>query len=56
MPDVPIEREEISDKANTIQVAMYESDIDGHGDEGRGFDYEYFAAALERLGWTYNGS
>lgn len=44
-----------SDKAVAIEEAHHISDIDGYGDEGDGYDYDRFAAELERRGWVWAG-
>jgi hypothetical protein len=38
----------------TIFDAHMESDIDGWGDEGEGYDYGKFANELEKRGWVFS--
>lgn len=45
-----------SRRNQTVFEAHRDSDIDGYGDEGEGYDYEKFADALEAAGWQYHGS
>lgn len=40
-------------KAVIVAEAHAASDIDGHGDEGAGYDYAVFVKNLEAAGWSY---
>lgn len=53
--EAPTSDEPRTKRAETVKEAHHDSNIDGWGDEGRGYDYDYFAQRLEDLGWVWKG-
>jgi hypothetical protein len=51
----PIERDELTDAAQALHDAWYMSNIDAYGEEGAGYDAEYAAQELRKLGWVWQG-